>query len=89
MVIFSAKPEVGKQQNLQLKSFEGIQDLQEKMKEIVIQQKIDVVIMAAAGSDWIVDYMVDQNGAVLSSAGKISSDTPPIIHLKKAPKVLR
>lgn len=86
---FSIKPEVGNQQNLQLQSFEGIQDLQEKMKEIIIQQKIDVVVMAAAGSDWIVDYMVDQNGDVLSSDGKISSDNPPIIHLKKAPKVLR
>lgn len=45
--------------------------------------------MAAAGSDWVVDYMVDQNGDALSSAGKISSDNPPIIHLTTAPKVLR
>lgn len=86
---FSVKPEGGNQENLQLQSFEGIQDLQEKMKEIITQQEIEVVIMAAAGSDWVVDYMLDQNGDVLSSAGKISSDNPPIIHLKKAPKVLR
>lgn len=86
---FSAKPEDENQQNLQLRSFEGIQDLQEKMKEIITKQEIEVVIMAAAGSDWVVDYMVDQSGDVLSSAGKISSDNPPIIHLKKAPKVLR
>ena len=31
---FSAKPEGWNQQNLQLQIFEGIQDLQEKMKEI-------------------------------------------------------
>lgn len=86
---FSAKPEVGNLQNLSLQSFEGIEDLQEKIRTIILNQSVDVVIMAAAGSDWIVDYMSDKNGQTISSSGKISSDNPPVLHLKKAPKVLR
>ncbi|MET3195173.1 phosphopantothenoylcysteine decarboxylase [Gottfriedia sp. OAE603] len=86
---FTAKPLVKDNQNLHLESFEGILELQDKMKNIILNQKIDVVIMAAAGSDWIVDKMVNQEGEILSQDGKISSDNPPIIHLKKAPKVLK
>ena len=45
--------------------------------------------MAAAGSDWIVDKICDQEGNVLDMNGKISSDIAPIIHFQKAPKVLK
>ena len=45
--------------------------------------------MAAAGSDWTIDYLTDQNGEIISQDGKISSENPPIIHLKKAPKILK
>jgi phosphopantothenate--cysteine ligase len=86
---FAAKPNTKDTPNLKLESFEGIIDLQEKMKHIILNEKIDVVIMAAAGSDWIVDKMIGQNGKDISQQGKISSDNPPIIHFKKAPKVLK
>lgn len=68
-------------QCLQLESFEGIINLQEKMRNIIFNLKADVVIMAA-GSDWIVDKMISQDGEVLSQQGKISSDNPPIIYFK-------
>ena len=45
--------------------------------------------MAAAGSDWVVDKICDQEGNVLDMNGKISSDIAPIIHFQKAPKVLK
>ncbi|MGM0896508.1 MAG: phosphopantothenoylcysteine decarboxylase [Bacillota bacterium] len=86
---FSAKPVAKEGQNLQLESFEGILDLEAQMKKIICLEKIDSVIMAAAGSDWIIDYLTDQNGEIISQDGKISSDNPPIIHLKKAPKILK
>ena len=52
-------------------------------------EKVDAVIMAAAGSDWIVEKICDQDGNVLNMNGKISSDIAPIIHFQKAPKVLK
>lgn len=85
---FTALPNKKEHQILHLESFEGILELQEKMKQLIQKKQIDVVIMAAAGSDWVVDKMVNQEGQILPHKGKISSDTPPIIHLKKAPKVL-
>ena len=36
---------------LELHPFEGIVDLQDKMKSIITHEKVDAVIMAAAGSD--------------------------------------
>ncbi|MBU5213900.1 phosphopantothenoylcysteine decarboxylase [Heyndrickxia oleronia] len=44
--------------------------------------------MTAAGSDWVVDKVLDQLGNPILKSGKMSSDEPPIIHFKKAPKVL-
>ncbi|QHE62517.1 hypothetical protein FHE72_16930 [Rossellomorea vietnamensis] len=73
---------------IRLIQFEGIEDLGEKIKSIVRSEPIDVVIMAAAGSDWIVDKMLDQRGNPILETGKMTSDEPPIIHFKKAPKVL-
>ncbi|MEH7464005.1 phosphopantothenoylcysteine decarboxylase [Bacillus thuringiensis] len=83
---FAEKPEGT--HNLSSHLFEGIIDLQDKMKQIITSEKIDVVIMAAAGSDWIVDKIVDQEGNVMDQLGKLSSEMPPVIHFKKAPKVL-
>ena len=74
---------------LELHPFEGIVDLQDKMKSIITHEKVDAVIMAAAGSDWVVDKICDQEGNVLDMNGKISSDIAPIIHFQKAPKVLK
>lgn len=68
--------------------FEGIEDLGEKLKTIVQSEDIDVVIMAAAGSDWIIDKVYDQKGNLLEEKGKMPSDEPPVIHFKKAPKIL-
>ncbi|MDP7978082.1 phosphopantothenoylcysteine decarboxylase [Bacillus sp. WLY-B-L8] len=83
---FAEKPDAT--HNLSSHSFEGIIDLQEKMKQIITSEKVDIVIMAVAGSDWIVDKIVDQEGNVMDQLGKLSSDMPPVIHFKKAPKVL-
>ncbi|MEI2666249.1 phosphopantothenoylcysteine decarboxylase domain-containing protein [Rossellomorea sp. LJF3] len=74
--------------SMRLIQFEGIEDLGEKIKSIVQSEPIDVVIMAAAGSDWVVDKMLDQRGNPILETGKMTSDEPPIIHFKKAPKVL-
>lgn len=86
---FSVKPVGGEGQNLHIEKFMGILDLEKQMKKIINRENIDVVIMAAAGSDWIIDYLADQNGEIISQGGKISSENPPIIHLKKAPKILK
>ncbi len=68
--------------------FEGIEDLGEKVKSIVQSEQIDFVIMAAAGSDWLIDKVYDQSGNLMDEKGKMPSDEPPVIHFKKAPKVL-
>ena len=53
------------------------------MKSIITHEKVDAVIMAAAGSDWVVDKICDQEGNVLDMNGKISSDIAPIIHFQR------
>ncbi len=85
---FAEKPHTTNDQ-LELHPFEGIVDLQDKMKSIITHEKIDAVIMAAAGSDWIVNKICDQDGNILDKNGKISSDIAPIIHFQKAPKILK
>ncbi|GIN72664.1 hypothetical protein J14TS2_31390 [Bacillus sp. J14TS2] len=75
-------------EKMRLLQFEGIYDLEEKIKKLVQSEHIDVVIMAAAGSDWVIDQVFDQKGNRILEFGKMSSDEPPIIHFKKAPKVL-
>jgi len=73
---------------MRLVRFEGIADLGNTLKEIVQAEHVDVVIMAAAGSDWVIDKVYDQAGNEMTEAGKMPSDEPPIIHFKKAPKIL-
>lgn len=73
---------------MRLVRFEGIEDLGEQLKSIVETETIDYVIMAVAGSDWLVDKVFDQSGNELTEKGKMPSDEPPIIHFKKAPKIL-
>lgn len=68
--------------------FEGIEDLGNKIQFLLQNEKIDVVIMAAAGSDWIIDKVYDSKGNLIEEKGKMPSDEPPIIHFKKAPKIL-
>ncbi|HDR7612960.1 NAD-dependent epimerase/dehydratase family protein [Bacillus mycoides] len=85
---FAEKPMAVNNQ-LELHPFEGIIDLQDKMKSIITHEKVDAVIMAAAGSDWVVEKICDQDGNVLNMNGKISSDIAPIIHFQKAPKILK
>ncbi|ARU59937.1 hypothetical protein CBW65_01835 [Tumebacillus avium] len=74
--------------NLRLLPFMGIADLAEKMQTALTTEKIDAVIMTAAVSDWVVDKMLDQEGNLITDTGKISSDNPPVVHFKKAPKVI-
>lgn len=74
--------------NMRLVPFEGIGDLGDTLRNIVTTEHIDIVVMAAAGSDWVVDRVFDQQGNEMTEAGKMPSDEPPIIHFKKAPKIL-
>lgn len=69
-------------------SFDGIEDLSDKLQSILKEEFVDIVIMAVAGSDWIIDKVYDQSGNLMEENGKMPSDEPPIIHFKKAPKVL-
>lgn len=82
---FAQLPE--NQNDMTLIQFEGIEDLGQKVRHAV-QQHVDIVIMAAAGSDWVIDKVYDQSGNLMEEKGKMPSDEPPIIHFKKAPKVL-
>lgn len=82
---FAQLPE--NQNDMTLIQFEGIEDLGQKVRHAV-QQHVDIVIMAAAGSDWVIDKVYDQSGNLMEETGKMPSDEPPIIHFKKAPKVL-
>ncbi|OCX61976.1 hypothetical protein BFM98_18355 [Lysinibacillus sp. AR18-8] len=83
---FAQLPE--NQNDMTLIQFEGIEDLGQKVRHAVQQQHVDIVIMAAAGSDWIIDKVYDQSGNLMEETGKMPSDEPPIIHFKNAPKVL-
>ena len=65
--------------------FEGIEDLGEKLQAWVAEA--DAAIMAAAVSDWVVDKITDADGREIGG-GKMPSDVPPIIHFKKAPKLI-
>lgn len=76
------------QEQMRLVKFSGIEDLGEQLKAIVQSETIDYCIMAVAGSDWLVDKVFDQSGNELTEKGKMPSDEPPIIHFKKAPKIL-
>lgn len=66
--------------------FEGIEDLAAKIRLWV--GEADAAVMAAAVSDWVVDKITDSDGNVIGDGGKMPSDVPPIIHFKKAPKVI-
>jgi phosphopantothenate---cysteine ligase (CTP) len=83
---FAVKP--SEHERLRLQSFMGIEDLADKLRELVSKEHVHAVIMTAAVSDWVVDKMVDQQGNLITDTGKISSDNPPVVHFKKAPKVI-
>lgn len=84
--VFTQLPE--HQANMRLVPFEGIEDLGETLQQIVEREHIDYIIMAVAGSDWLIDKVFDQAGNELTEKGKMPSDEPPVIHFKKAPKIL-
>lgn len=73
---------------MRLIMFEGIEDLGAKIQAVLQAEFVDFLIMAAAGSDWIIDKVFDQSGNLMEEKGKMPSDEPPIIHFKKAPKIL-
>ena len=66
------------QTEMRLVPFEGIEDLGDKLKKIVQAETVDFVIMAVAGSDWLVDKVFDQQGNEMTEKGKMPSDEPPI-----------
>jgi phosphopantothenate---cysteine ligase (CTP) len=74
--------------NLRTQSFMGIDDLSEQIQTLVTSEPIAAVVMTAAVSDWVIDKILDEAGNPLGEHGKLSSDTPPVIHFKKAPKVI-
>lgn len=73
---------------LRTQSFLGIDDLSVQIQSLVSSEPIAAVIMTAAVSDWVIDKILDQEGNPLGEHGKLSSETPPVIHFKKAPKVI-
>jgi phosphopantothenate---cysteine ligase (CTP) len=75
-------------EQMRLVPFQGIEDLGDQLKQIVQSESIEAVVMAVAGSDWLVDKVFDQQGNEMTEKGKMPSDEPPIIHFKKAPKIL-
>ena len=75
-------------EHMQAVRFEGIEDLGRKLKDTLENIQVDAVIMAVAGSDWVIDKVLDQSGKEMTERGKMPSDEPPIIHFKKAPKLL-
>ncbi|GGE02921.1 hypothetical protein GCM10010911_72470 [Paenibacillus nasutitermitis] len=75
-------------QKMRVIQFEGIQDLSDKIQTIVKGEPIYAVIMTAAISDWVVDKIIGSNGEIINNLGKIPSESPPIIHFKKAPKLI-
>ena len=83
---FAQKP--AQNERLTFIGFEGIEDLGDKLKSILTSEKVDIVIMAVAGSDWVIDKVFDTRGNEMTEKGKMPSDEPPIIHFKKAPKVI-
>lgn len=83
---FTKLPE--QKETMRLVPFEGIIDLGDTLKSIVQTEHVDIIIMAVAGSDWLIDKVVDAAGNELTEKGKMPSDEPPIIHFKKAPKIL-
>lgn len=83
---FAQKP--ASHEHITFIGFEGIEDLGNKLKSILTSEKVDIVIMAVAGSDWVIDKVFDQQGNEMKEKGKMPSDEPPIIHFKKAPKVI-
>ena len=83
---FAQKPSA--HEHIKFIGFEGIEDLGNKLKSILTSEKVDIVIMAVAGSDWVIDKVFDQQGNEMKEKGKMPSDEPPIIHFKKAPKIL-
>ncbi|MFD2169647.1 phosphopantothenoylcysteine decarboxylase [Tumebacillus lipolyticus] len=73
---------------LRLLPFLGIEDLREQLEQVLTSEAIDGLIMTAAVSDWVVDKLLAQDGSPIADLGKIASDNPPIVHFKKAPKVI-
>ena len=84
--VFTQLPE--HKAHMHLVPFEGSEHLGETLQLIVTRELIDYIIMAVAGSDWLIDKVFDQAGNELTEKGKMPSDEPPVIHFKKAPKIL-
>ncbi|MGL4522028.1 MAG: phosphopantothenoylcysteine decarboxylase [Bacilli bacterium] len=68
--------------------FYGVEDLENKLRTVVQQHKNPYVVMTAAISDWTVEKITDAKGTIIPQGEKISSDIEPIIHFKKACKLL-
>lgn len=66
--------------------FEGIEDLGDKVRHAVQEEQVDIVIMAAAGSDWVIDKVYDQSGNLMEGAGKCHRTSLLLFTLKKHQK---
>ncbi len=68
-------------------TFETFADLQAALKNQLGTGAFDVVIHAAAVSDFGIER-IESCGRVVSAGGKLDSETPPVLHLKKHPKLV-
>lgn len=75
-------------ENIENVVFEGVEHLKQTLKQLLTSSAFDGIIMTAALSDWLVDEIYDKEGNLLGEQGKLSSNEPPIIKFKKAPKIL-
>jgi phosphopantothenoylcysteine decarboxylase/phosphopantothenate--cysteine ligase len=68
--------------------FESTLDLEALIKKHLSEESFDWVVQMAAVSDYSVEAVRGEDGAVLSSVGKLSGEGGITLHLKKTKKIL-
>ncbi len=69
-------------------TFTTFAELDEALGRLLAGGKFDAVIHAAAVSDFAVEAAVGDDLVWLPGAGKLDSDTAPVLHLRRNPKLL-
>jgi phosphopantothenate-cysteine ligase len=74
--------------DVEIVRFSSAENLGAICREICAREKVDVIIQAAAVSDFCVDYVTNANGEILKDSKISSKHDKLIVHLKRAPKIL-